>query len=386
MTGNNPKILILTHCFPTDSADIPGNFLLDFTKCLSDYGANVTVMTQKMNAVRDEEFISQTRSKIEYFDWKGGDKRFAQMKISSFKDAISIISLVLKGRKKYKQLVKADGFDFILSCWVIPAGIWALSLRKNNNSAVWALGSDISVYGNKKFFKPVIHFILSRSAIIFSNSFNLQNEILNLFRKKSKMLYTSRNLPVPTERYEKSETLKLVYIGRLEKIKGPDILISALILSKIEKFSLKIIGDGSLRKELGSTVSSNKLENKIEFLGMKSGAEIVDYLVLSDYLIISSISESMPVVFWESMQTSTPVLSTRVGDMEYYCEKYNVGRICDPDEKSLSELLSFAYNFRPLRDILSKNTAKVKELSSIESSANIIFSAALKSQLKTLEN
>ena len=123
-------------------------------------------------------------------------------------------------------------------------------------------------------------------------------------------------------------------------------------------------------------MSTNGLGDKIRFLGEKTAAEISDHLTVSDYLVISSRSESMPVVFWEAMQTSTPVIATNVGDLEYYCTKFNVGRVCNADEKSLSELLSFVMNLKPLRESLALNTRKVRDFSSINSSAEKIYNLA----------
>ena len=376
MTGNKPSILILTHCFPSDPADIPGNFLIDLSKHLTSAGAEVTVITQKMNRDYDKTFLSESGANIEYFSWSGGNERFAKLKLSSFKDILSVLSLIRNGRKAYRNALKKKNYDFVLSCWVIPAGLWSLSFSKKKNSAVWALGSDISVYAKKIIFRQVIKFILSRTGRIFSNSINHQNEIKNLMNYQAELLYTGRILPKATKIYERSDKLKLLFIGRLEKVKGPDMLISALKISGIEDFELNIIGDGSLKKELEAEVEKNDFIKKINFLGEKNAAEISGSLSVSDYLVISSRSESMPVVFWEAMQARTPVISTNVGDIGYYCQKYNVGRICEPGEKELADLLVFINNLRPLRDSLAINTIKVTELGSIAGSAEKIYRLA----------
>ena len=376
MTGSNPRILILTHCFPSDAADIPGNFLVDLSRHLTSIGAEVKVITQKMKKEYDNEFLSQSGATIEYFSWRGGSGRFAKLKLSSLNDILSVFSLISSGRKAFSNSVNKKDFDLILSCWVIPAGLWSLSFSKRKNTAVWALGSDISVYAKKAFFRQILKFILSRTGRIYSNSINHQNEIKKLMNYNAELLYTGRNLPVSLKIYERSDKLKLLFIGRLEKIKGPDLLISALKGSGIENFELNIIGDGSLRSELESEAEKNNFKNKINFLGEKNASVIADFLKVSDYLVISSRSESMPVVFWEAMQSGTPVLSTNVGDIAHYCKKYNVGRTSDPEEKALADLLLFAMNFKPLRETLSKNTKKVSELSSISFSAGKIYNLA----------
>ncbi|MDD3045483.1 MAG: glycosyltransferase [Candidatus Delongbacteria bacterium] len=372
MTENDPKILILTHCFPLDPSDIPGNFIYDLCIVLKQLGVKVTLLTQKMEGERDSDFLERSGAEIVYFDWKGGSERFSDIKLGSFKNISSVLSLILKGRKKFRELMKDNDFDLILNCWIVPSGTWSYGSKAKSKTAVWALGSDVSVYSKKTLFKFILKKILTRSDMVFTNSLHNSGEIKKIFNAKSSILYTGRKLPPSSVVYKAEQKLKLAFVGRLEKIKGPDLLISALILSKISDFELKVVGDGSMRAELESAVESNGLSGKVIFLGMKNASEISDVLSGSDYLVISSRSESMPVVFWEAMQTLTPVISTDAGDIKHYCEQFNVGRVCGPDEKSLSDLLTFVNDFRPLRPILSENTKKAAGTGNIQNSAEIL--------------
>lgn len=373
MTGVKPKILILTHCFPSNRSDIPGNFLIDFCSALDSLGAKVFVLTQKMSSARDEEFIAISKANIKYFEWSDGHERFAELKLSSFRDIRKVISLINNGRKAFKKLVKETDFDLVLNCWVVPSGLWSVFSVNNHKKAVWALGSDVGVYGSKPLFKSVIKFILRRNGRVFTNSLSIQERIFGLTGINSGLLYTSRKIPVSREKYQSSDVLRLIFIGRLEKVKGPDILINAVVNSGIKNYELNIVGDGPMGEELKRLVSLNGADDKIHFLGSKNGHQISDLLTVSDYLVISSLQESMPVVFWEAMQTKTPVLATDTGDIRYYCDKYNVGRTCPADERSLSDLIIFVNNLRPLRSHLSENTATLSDLVDIKRSAQKIF-------------
>lgn len=373
MTAVKPKILVLTHCFPSDRSDIPGNFLIDFCSYLNFLGAEVYVLTQKMNSPRDEGFISISKANINYFDWSGGDERFAGLKPGSFRDLRKAFSLIYNGRKAFKKLIKETDPDLVLNCWVVPSGLWSLFTGKSIRKAVWALGSDIEVYGNKPVIKNIVRLILKKNSSVFTNSLSIQKKIFDLSGIKSGLIYTSRKIPASKEKYHSTDKLRLIFIGRLEKVKGPDVLINAVLNTGIENYSLTIVGDGSMREELKNLVSSNGASGKIRFAGSRNAVEISDLLTVSDYLVISSVSESMPVVFWEAMQTSTPVLSTDTGDIKYYCDKYNVGRTCSNDERSLSELITFANNLRPLRHSLSENALSLSEKVNIERSAEKIF-------------
>ncbi len=373
MTANDKRILILTHCFPSNPSDIPGNFLYELCISLTKIGVSVTVMTQRMSENRDEKFLKASGAEIIYFDWKGGEERFSGMKLYSVKNILSVMSLIIQGRKKLRELLNKNEFDLVLNCWIVPSGFWSLGVGKNYKAAFWALGSDISVYARKFLFKNLIKFLIRKTDHIFTNSRHNMEEIKRLINKKPSMLYTSRTLPAPATCYKQEECLKLVFVGRLEKIKGPDMLISAVIRSGVKNIKLTLIGDGSMRNCLEAMVQSNGLSENTAFLGSRNASEISDRLAESDYLVISSREESMPVVFWEAMQTSTPVISTDVGDIKYYCDEFNVGRTCGADEISLSGLLIFVSDFRPLRDVLSENTHKLAQHANISGSAQILY-------------
>jgi glycosyltransferase involved in cell wall biosynthesis len=372
------RILILTHCFPADHSDIPGNFLPDLCGELSQLGAKVTVLTQKMEREVSDEIVSNSHARIEFFKWSGGETRFADLKLKTIRGIRSVFSLIRNGRSRCKELIRELKPDLILNCWAVPSGLWSYGLYDKKRSAVWALGSDISVYSVKPVFRKIVGRILSSNGTVFVNSVSLKEKITQIHHLSSRMLYTARPIPAPSKPYENSETLRLAFIGRLEKIKGPDILLSAVKLSGIENYRLTFVGSGSMKTELQKYCNSNGMRDKVSFAGMKNATEISDILAGSDYLVISSISESMPVVFWEAMQTGTPVLATDVGDLGYYCEKYNVGRVCQSDERSLSELLLFSYGFKPLRNVLSAGTVEAAKVSSIASSAQIIYQFACK--------
>ena len=214
------------------------------------------------------------------------------------------------------------------------------------------------------------------------NSLGLYDTIQKKYNKKSLILNTNRELPKPITEYIeinskerlKDYKLKLIFIGRLEKVKGPLVLIDALHLSKIDNFELTVIGEGSLKSNILELCNNYSLISKVKLVGNKNSQEISDLLKANDYLVISSESEGMPVVFWEAMQTNTPVLSTDVGDIKYYCDKYDVGRVAKKNNlKDLADLISFVYNFKDLRNVLSQNTPKINKIVNIKKSAEKFY-------------
>jgi len=375
------NLLIITHCFPSNEDDLVGNFLYDFSKHLTNaFNVSVKIFTPKMSYRYDFKYIEKAVDDIEMFDWKGGEKRLAELKLNKFNDIKQLISIFVDGKKSLKKYLKQNHFDFILAPWIIPNGYYISSLSKKFKIpfALWALGSDINVYSKKPLLNKLIKNAIKNSTLSLVNSLGLYDTIQKKYNKKSLILNTNRELPKPITEYIeinskdrfKNYKLKLIFIGRLEKVKGPLVLIDALHLSKIDNFELTVIGEGSLKSNILELCNNYSLISKVKLVGNKNSQEISNLLKVNDYLVISSESEGMPVVFWEAMQTNTPVISTDVGDIKYYCDKYDVGRVAKKNNlKDLADLISFVYHFKELRNVLSKSTPKINKIVNIKKSA-----------------
>ncbi len=104
----------------------------------------------------------------------------------------------------------------------------------------------------------------------------------------------------------------LVVPARLEPQKGHSVLIEAvpLILKEFPRLKVLCLGEGSLRKDLESSVNAKGLQDTIKFLGFQS--EIQDWFALADLMVLSSFYEGLPLVAIESLAASRPVVATHV--------------------------------------------------------------------------
>jgi glycosyltransferase involved in cell wall biosynthesis len=100
----------------------------------------------------------------------------------------------------------------------------------------------------------------------------------------------------------------MLFVGRLEPIKGVSTLLSAFKLCN-QNLHLKIIGDGSQRNYLESL--SKGLN--VSFLGMCNEVEIKWHLRNSKALILPSLSENFPNVILEAFCAGIPVIASNVG-------------------------------------------------------------------------
>ncbi len=102
----------------------------------------------------------------------------------------------------------------------------------------------------------------------------------------------------------------IVAIGRLDKIKGFDILIKEA--AKLDfSFQLKIAGDGDEKSSLQALINELGLNDKISLAGFIK--DIPNLIANADLLIISSIKEGLPLTLIEGIFYAKTLISTPAG-------------------------------------------------------------------------
>lgn len=106
----------------------------------------------------------------------------------------------------------------------------------------------------------------------------------------------------------------LVTVASLEQpYKGVDVLLAALTLLP-EDVTLTVVGDGSLRRELGELALRLGLGDRVTFRGNLPGPEAVrDVLGAADAFVLASRTEGLPRAMLEAMAAGLPCVGTRVG-------------------------------------------------------------------------
>ncbi len=117
---------------------------------------------------------------------------------------------------------------------------------------------------------------------------------------------------------------KIVFgiVGRLDKVKGHELLIKAFAKANIKDSILFIVGEekGVKKKELMEIVDSLNLKNVIIITERRN--DIVDIMSAFDIGVVSSIgSEIIPRVLFEYLSTGLTVVTTNVGCLKEIAEE-----------------------------------------------------------------
>jgi glycosyltransferase involved in cell wall biosynthesis len=105
----------------------------------------------------------------------------------------------------------------------------------------------------------------------------------------------------------------ILFMGRLNLIKGPDLLLEAFasVHQKMPHLHLVFAGpDGGSLNELRSRVSTLALEKRVHFVGFLSGRSKVGAYRRATALVIPSRSEAMSIVVLEAGACGLPVVLT----------------------------------------------------------------------------
>ncbi|MFN8505960.1 MAG: glycosyltransferase [Dehalococcoidia bacterium] len=111
----------------------------------------------------------------------------------------------------------------------------------------------------------------------------------------------------------------LLWVGRLEKLKGVDILISALAELEEPGVTLLIVGGddraSALRAELQRQAEEAGVAANVRFEGPVAHDRLPIYYSAADVCVVPSYYESFGLVAVEAMACGTPVVASRVGGL-----------------------------------------------------------------------
>lgn len=116
----------------------------------------------------------------------------------------------------------------------------------------------------------------------------------------------------------------ILFLGRLNRIKGPDLLLEAFsgVCEMFPELNLIFAGpDSGLLETLKSCAAEKGINKKVHFAGYLAGQEKVNALTNARFLVIPSREEAMSIVVLEASMCGTPVIFTDRCGLGDFAEK-----------------------------------------------------------------
>ncbi len=157
-----------------------------------------------------------------------------------------------------------------------------------------------------------------------------------------------------------SSKLRVLYVGRLEREKGVEILLETTTLLRKEDVEFIIVGDGSIRKQLEDKVEAIGLSPTVRFLGIKPHSEMPEIYNSADIFVLPSFTEGVPVAMLEAIACGKPVIVTPVGIIpEIFHDKVHALIVPISDPHALAEAIRILKNKPDMGVKLASNARTV---------------------------
>jgi len=340
------NVCLITSSFPSRPDDIvQAPFLIGFIEGLRKRGHQVFVFTQNRQGEK-EEFLKDVR--VRWFPWIKSKKPLVQLSPFSPLDFLRILSLFFNGRRELFPFIRENRIEACLALWVLPAGYFANQAFRRTKIpySVWSLGSDIYRYGRNPLLYPTMRRIIQEARSVFADGFDLSRRIEERFGRSCFFLATTRTIsrssPLaippapPLSKGGEDELLKggrgrltgkpyrFLFVGRIENVKGIDLLLQAMAYLKKEALSvhLTVVGRGGMEEWARSFLKEQGLEEHVSWMGNVPDETLAFVYESSDCVVIPSRSESIPLVFSEALRFNKDLIVTDVGDMGMLGRQY----------------------------------------------------------------
>ena len=171
-------------------------------------------------------------------------------------------------------------------------------------------------------------------------------------------------------RREIGHIVKLLYVGRLDPVKGLRYLIEALrIYSESgQRFELTMAGPDLRGSEIADLVEEHGFRDQMSFPGyVPLGEKLWQIYRSADVFVLPSLSEGQPKVLIEAMANGLVVIATRVGGIPSIVEDEVNGLLVQPrSPEAIASALGRVVRDSELRERLARNAFEAARAFTIE--------------------
>jgi glycosyltransferase involved in cell wall biosynthesis len=211
----------------------------------------------------------------------------------------------------------------------------------------------------KRFFTKVV-----------CNSFYLKQKLVSDGLFKAEKIEVIPN-GVDNEKFRNAKEINLdgdpalLFVGRLEYIKGVDILVKSMkgIIKELPNATLHIVGDGTLMRQLKSFVISNGLETRVIFHGRIS-QNLPSFYKSADICVFPSRFDIAPNAILEAMSAGKPIIASKIGGIPEIIKSFENGILINLRVSDLvNSVITLSNDSNLLNKICQKNMLKIQNYS-----------------------
>lgn len=195
----------------------------------------------------------------------------------------------------------------------VKSGLWcAIKHKCYRGSRMQTLACAISTWFHR------MTGIYGKINYICLTEFN-KSKLLELKQIRPEQIYVKPNFIVKKQKgyvLSHNREQQFVYFGRIDKLKGIDVLIEAWKLLGKNAPKLVICGTGPLEEWCKTEIQKNQLKN-VKYLGFVPNDKVIEIVARSKAVILpTQWYEGFPMTIIEAYSVGTPVIGSNIGNVD----------------------------------------------------------------------
>jgi glycosyltransferase involved in cell wall biosynthesis len=166
-----------------------------------------------------------------------------------------------------------------------------------------------------------------------------------------------------SEYYNKGDDKFILYVGRLNQVKGIEYLIKAFYeLKDTYPYNLVLVGSGPDKSRLKKMVASLNIESRVKFIPWLDNIKLKEYYSKCSVFVLPSLFETFGVVILEAMASSKPVIASDIMGPRDIITHSNNGFLFEKENvQELKKYLELCLSDKKLRNKIGRNARKAIE-------------------------
>jgi len=316
------KVLFLTHSFPRHSGDAAGSFVLRLATALRGEGIETSVVApsapdlvgrEALDGIAVDRFHYAPR-RFETLAYTG---TMSEQVSASWGAKVTMLGFLGAEFRASVHARRSFQPDVVHAHWWFPNGLVGTWLsRMANKPLVTTLhGTDVRLARAVAFARPGFRHVMQHSAAVTAVSRWLAAEAQQIVSAPSP---TVAPMPVAVELFSPGgsrEHKRLLFVGRLNRQKGIEVLLHALSRIPDRSIELDVVGDGEDRETLQELARALDIGDRVSWHGALPQQALAAYYRRAAALVVPSVNEGLGLVAVEAQLCETPVVAFESGGL-----------------------------------------------------------------------
>ncbi len=268
---------------------------------------------------------------------------------------------VAAGSAAAARIAREGNFDVVHAFWPIPHGLFAIAAKRASKAALVSTFFSAELNWNgalRRAFAPVIRSIVDASDAVTVISSYTGERLRQYVPGVSSVTIpfgaaaVSHSASTDAAIRDRDDPFELLFIGRLVRRKGVDVLLRAIALLKDDsRLRVTIVGGGPEWAALTEAASRLAIGDKVVFEGIVHADRVKHLLEMCHALVLPAIvtetgeTEGLGVVLIEAMGYGKPVIATSAGGIVDIVTDGDTGLLAPPGDAE-----ALAYTIRKAMD------------------------------------